>query len=122
MTFNSRLVYNEENRTEMIFLNIVDAPKTGTFQMRINPEVKKQVESLYAKCGMTLTDAVNAFFQQSLNVGGLPFLMNENSKEVIRQQAIALLLAEIKAGEDSVKSPPDWISEEDMLTEFGVQA
>ena len=50
-------------------MNIVDAPKTGTFQMRINPEVKKQVESLYAKCGMTLTDAVNAFFQQSLNVG-----------------------------------------------------
>ena len=49
-------------------MNIVDAPKTGTFQMRINPEVKKQVESLYAKCGMTLTDAVNAFFQQSLNV------------------------------------------------------
>ena len=94
-------------------MNIVDAPKTGTFQMRINPEVKKQVESLYAKCGMTLTDAVNAFFQQSLNVGGLPFL---------RQQAIALLLAEIKAGEDSVKSESDWISEEEMLTEFGVQA
>ena len=23
-------------------MNIVDAPKTGTFQMRINPEVKKQ--------------------------------------------------------------------------------
>ena len=82
-------------------MNIVDAPKTGTFQMRINPEVKKQVESLYAKCGMTLTDAVNAFFQQSLNVGGLPF---------------------IKAGEDSVKSESDWISEEDMLIEFGVQA
>ena len=107
-------------------MNIVDAPKTGTFQMRINPEVKKQVESLYAKCGMTfgmtLTDAVNAFFQQSLNVGGLPFLMNQNSEEVIRQQAIALLLADIKAGEDSVKSESDWISEEDMLIEFGVQA
>ena len=101
-------------------MNIVDAPKTGTFQMRINPEVKKQVESLYAKCGMTLTDAVNAFFQQSLNVGGLPFLMNQNSEEVIRQ--LALLLAEIKAGEDSVKSESDWISEEDMLSEFGVQA
>ena len=69
-------------------MNIVDAPKTGTFQMRINPEVKKQVESLYAKCGMTLTDAVNAFFQQSLNVGGLPFLMNQNSEEVMRQQVI----------------------------------
>ena len=103
-------------------MNIVDAPKTGTFQMRITPEVKKQVESLYAKCGMTLTDAVNAFFQQSLNVGGLPFLMNQNSEAVIRQQAIALLLADVKAGEDSVKSESDWISEEEMLIEFGVQA
>lgn len=102
-------------------MNIIEAPKTGTFQMRINPEVKKQVESLYAKCGMTLTDAVNAFFQQSLNVGGLPFLMNENSKVVIRQQAIALLMAEIKAGEDSVKSESDWITEEELLSEFGVQ-
>ena len=48
--------------------------------------------------------------------------MNQNSEEVMRQQAIALLLAEIKAGEDSVKSESDWISEEDMLSEFGVQA
>ena len=47
--------------------------------------------------------------------------MNQNSKEVIRQQAIALLLADIKAGEDSVKLESDWISEEDMLAEFGVE-
>ena len=103
-------------------MNIIGAPKTGTFQMRINPEIKKQVENLYAKCGMTLTDAVNAFFQQSLNVGGLPFLMNQNSKETLRQQAIELLLLEIAIGEKSVSSEADWISEEDMLSEFGVQA
>ena len=103
-------------------MNIIDAPKTGTFQMRINPEIKKQVENLYAKCGMTLTDAVNAFFQQSLNVGGLPSLMNQNSKETLRQQAIELLLSEIAIGEKSVSSEADWISEEDMLSEFGVQA
>ena len=103
-------------------MNITEAPKTGTFQMRINPEIKKQVESLYAKCGMTLTDAVNAFFQQSLNVGGLPFLLNQNSSDVIRRQAVALLLAEIKAGEDSVKSDSDWISEEEMLSEFEIQS
>ena len=103
-------------------MNIIGAPKTGTFQMRINPEIKKQLENLYAKCGMTLTDAVNAFFQQSLNVGGLPFLMNQNSKETLRQQAIELLLSEIAIGEKSVSSEADWISEEDMLSEFGVQA
>lgn len=48
--------------------------------------------------------------------------MNQNSKEAIREQAIALLLAEIRTGEESVKSEADWILEEDMLSEFGVQA
>ena len=42
-------------------LNVIDSPKTATFQMRINPQVKKEVESIYANCGMTLTDAFNAF-------------------------------------------------------------
>ena len=46
----------------------------------------------------------------------------DESKQRGSQQAIALLLADIKAGEDSVKSESDWISEEDMLSEFGVQA
>ena len=100
-------------------INVTNAPKTATFQMRINPEVKKEVESIYANCGMTLTDAFNAFLQQTINVGGMPFIVNLNSAEVLKQQAIALLMAELKAGEDSVKTDADWISEEAMLSEFG---
>jgi addiction module RelB/DinJ family antitoxin len=100
-------------------INVTNAPKTATFQMRINPDVKKEVESIYANCGMTLTDAFNAFLQQTINVGGMPFIVNQNSAEVLKQQAIALLMAELKAGEDSVKSDADWISEEAMLSEFG---
>ncbi|MBQ9517701.1 MAG: type II toxin-antitoxin system RelB/DinJ family antitoxin [Eubacterium sp.] len=100
-------------------INVTNAPKTATFQMRINPEVKKEVESIYANCGMTLTDAFNAFLQQTINVGGMPFIVNQNSAEVLKQQAIALLMAELKAGEDSVKTDADWISEEAMLSEFG---
>ena len=99
-------------------INVTNAPKTATFQMRINPDVKKEVESIYANCGMTLTDAFNAFLQQTINVGGMPFIVNQNSTEVLKQQAIALLMAELKAGEDSVKSDADWISEEAMLSEF----
>ena len=59
-------------------LSVASAPKTATFQMRINPEIKKEVEDLYAASGMTFTDAVNAFIQQSLNVGGLPFLVPDS--------------------------------------------
>jgi addiction module RelB/DinJ family antitoxin len=99
---------------------VANAPKTGTFQMRINPEIKAQVEQIYARCGMTMTDAINAFLQQSINVEGLPFLMTQNSKEALREQAIAQLMLELKKGEDSVQSEADWVSEDELLHEFGV--
>ena len=103
-------------------MNIASMPKTSSFQMRINPEVKKRLEEIYANCGMTLTDAVNVFIQQSINVEGLPFLVTQSSKEALREQAIALLMTELKKGEDSVRSDTDWISEEEMLAEFGETA
>ena len=102
-------------------INVATAPKTTTFQMRINPEIKSQVEEIYAKCGMTLTDAINVFIQQSINVEGMPMLITQNSKEAIRQQAISVLMSEIKKGEDSVKNEKDWVSEEDILSEFGTE-
>ena len=46
--------------------NIVSAAKTDVFRVRINPEIKQELESVYAKNGLTLTDAINVFFQQSL--------------------------------------------------------
>ena len=56
------------------------APKTSTFQFRINPQIRKRVEMVYAGCGLTLTEAINIFIQQSLNVEGLPFLVTSKSK------------------------------------------
>ena len=61
-------------------LNVMNAPKTSTFQMRINPEIKNQAEQLFQNCGMTLTDAINVFIQQSMNVGGMPFIVTQNSR------------------------------------------
>lgn len=101
-------------------LTVANAPKTGTFQIRINPEIKECVENIYAKCGMTLTDAINAFLQQTINVEGLPFLVAQNSREALKEQAVAFLMKELKKGEDSVKSDSDWISEETVLSELGV--
>lgn len=99
-------------------LSVATAPKTSTFQARINPEIKAEVESIYAKSGLTLTEAFNLFIQQSLNVEGLPFLVTSDSKELLREQAIMKLMSELKRGEDSVKSEADWISQEDMMKEF----
>ena len=102
-------------------LNVMNAPKTSTFQMRINPEVKSQAEQIVQNCGMTLTDAINIFIQQSMNVRGLPFIVTQDSKEALRNQAIAQLMCEIQKGRDSVRSEGDWVSEEEMLTHFGIR-
>ena len=36
--------------------NIVTAPKTDMFRFRINHELRKQVEEVYAKNGLTFTE------------------------------------------------------------------
>ena len=48
-------------------------PKTASLNIRIDPETKAGAEKLYAKFGITITDAVNMFLRQSLIDGGLPF-------------------------------------------------
>ena len=92
------------NATEEVYhmdtqLNVATAPKDSTFQVRINSEIKKQVEEIYAKAGMTLTDAFNIFIQQSLNVEGLPFLVTTNSKEALREQSLTMRMLELKREE-----------------------
>jgi len=101
-------------------INVANAPKTGTFQMRINPEVRKQVEAVYAAYGLSLTDAVNVFIQQSLNEGGLPFLLSQENAAYMKAKAAARLMAEIQTGWDSVSSDSDWVSEDDAYRRLGV--
>ena len=100
--------------------SITNLPKTTTFQMRINPEVKAKVENIYAHCGMTLTDAVNIFIQQSINIGGMPLLVTQNSKEALKLQAIAILMNELKKGEESVIDKSDLVNIGNIAEEFGV--
>lgn len=104
----------------MTQINVVNAPKTATFQMRINPEIKSEAEKIFSRCGLSFTDAVNLFLQQSINAGGLPFIVTADSREVLRNQAISMLMTEIQKGRDSVRDESDWISEEEMLSRFGV--
>ena len=47
--------------------------KTSVVNIRTEPEIKKQVENLFSKFGISVSDAVNIFFHQSLMQGGLPF-------------------------------------------------
>ncbi len=99
-------------------MTLATSPKTSTFQFRINPEVRARVEEIYAGCGLTLTDAINIFIQQSINVDGLPFVVTRKSKTAKFEQAVNRLMAEIAAGEASAEQG-GWIDESAILSEFG---
>ena len=47
--------------------------KTASMYIRIDPEVKSDVENIYARYGMSITDAINVFLYTSRNRDGLPF-------------------------------------------------
>ena len=98
----------------MSTINVTSAPKTATFQMRINPEVKQRVEEIYARQGLSFTDAVNIFIQQSLNMEGLPFLASPENAEYMRR-----LLDEAEKGWKSAEKD-GWVSEEDAYRTLGV--
>ncbi len=99
--------------------NVVNAPKTATFQMRINPEVKRRVEAVYASQGLSLTDAVNIFIQQSLNDNGLPFLVSPENAEFMKAKAMRRLLEEVQKGLDSAEKD-GWLTLEDVEAQLGI--
>ena len=98
-------------------INVATAPKTATFQMRINPEIKQELESVYAKNGLTLTDAINVFFQQSLNAGGFPFAVTEDNAEIIKAKAPSRLVKQLQNAQDD----PVSYSEDEVYKMFGVE-
>lgn len=44
-----------------------------TIQSRVSPELKQQAEAIFGALGLSTSDAIRMFLQQSVNVGGLPF-------------------------------------------------
>ena len=77
--------------------------KDTNFNMRINRKKKEDLETLYSQLGMTLPEAVNIFFENSLLVGGLPFKVqipryNRETEEAIQEAR------DIMSGKISAKS------------------
>lgn len=101
--------------------NVSSAPKTTTFQMRMNPEIKQRAEQLYASYGLNLTDAINIFIQQSLNVEGLPFLLSPENEEYMKNKALKRLMAELDAGWKSAEQGR-WVREEEVMRRLELDA
>ena len=102
-------------------ISVVSAPKTSTFQMRINPEIKRRVEDVYARQGLTLTDAFNIFIQQSLNEDGLPFLASPENAAYKRWKAGKRLAEEAQAGFESAERE-GWLTIEEAEARLGLAA
>lgn len=65
---------------------------TVNFSVRMDADLKREVEAIYAELGMNLTSAVNAFLRQSVRVGGMPFDLRLNEQQ--RETVLAMLEAE----------------------------
>ena len=101
--------------------NVSSAPKTTTFQMRMNPEIKQRAEQLYATYGLNLTEAINIFIQQSHNEEGLPFLLSPENEEYMKNKALKRLMAELDVGWKSAEQG-GWVSEEEAMRRLELDA
>ena len=89
---------------------VVTAPKDYTFQLRMNSEIKAELERIYAEQGMTLSDAFNVFMQQTLNMGGLPFRIGPGDRELY--DAIRFLSESFRQGMRSAEDG-GWVPSEE---------
>ena len=97
--------------------NILSAPKTDSYHFRINPEVRAEIEAVYAKSGISFTQAINIFIQQSLNAGGFPFPVTADNAEFVRAEAMKRLMKELEAG----KSSGALVDEDDVCRILGIE-
>ena len=72
-------------------------PKSSSMSLRIDPQVKADVEAIYSRYGLSVTEAINIFLHQSRNVGGLPFDLRPGLPN-------AATLAAMREGDEIVKS------------------
>ena len=68
-----------------------------TFQVRMDSELKAQVEALYRSLGTSFAEAVRIFAQQSLRDGGMPFRPTLKTWDEMTAQEISAKLAKSEA-------------------------
>ena len=69
----------------------------STFQVRMDSELKAQVEALYRRLGTSFAEAVRIFAQQSLRDGGMPFRPTLKTWDEMTAQEISAKLTKSEA-------------------------
>ena len=47
--------------------------RTATINVRIEPEVKKEAEEIFAQWGLSLSDAISLYLRKTIMTQGIPF-------------------------------------------------
>lgn len=82
----------------------------ATLQIRMNSDLKTQVEELYRSMGTSFAEAVRIFAQQSLREGGMPFRPTLRAWEDMTTQEVSAKL--LQSEEDIVQGR--LVSQEDL--------
>lgn len=56
--------------------------KEATLQVRMDADLKEQVEALYKEMGTSFAEAVRIFARQSIQENGMPFTITSNRKNM----------------------------------------
>ena len=98
--------------------------KDTNFNMRINGQKKAELERLYGSLGMTLPEAVNIFFENSLLRGGLPFEVRlpQFNRETERAMLEALEILNGRRAAKSYSSARELFDELDTENDRAVSA
>ncbi len=89
---------------------IMRKAKTATVRARINPSLKKDVESLFGKLGLSTTEAINLFYKQVKLRKGLPFDV------VVPNKVTGKVLKDTDAGKNLVRCEDT----DDMFSKLGI--
>ncbi|MCI2085274.1 MAG: type II toxin-antitoxin system RelB/DinJ family antitoxin [Olsenella sp.] len=64
------------------------ASRTAEVKSYVEPQIKSEASEVYARWGMSLSDAVNTFLIKSIEVGGLPFDMRPEPRPVYKASTV----------------------------------
>ena len=87
------------------------AARSAEVKSYVLPDVKIGAQEVYARWGMSLSDAINTFLIKSIEVGGLPFDMQPEPKPVYDAESV--IAADPKYGASVLPSEMD--NEEDEI-------
>lgn len=89
----------------------IASARTAEGKYRTSTEVKDKAAEIYARWGLSLSDAINVFLVKSIDVGGLPFPMTASMPPY---EELASRAYHAPLNEDGIAVlPADWADDDE---------